>query len=225
MGSKEIDKIFNYAAIQPYLIEPGQSIHFESGSVIVERGYYTESIYFIKEGVAIGQRNYSDGNQFNYFQINKDDGSIGLLEILSKQDRYVATVTSLSDVEAIRVPAKVVYETIMTNIELLKMCVYLVSNDLYQRSANDGLYYYYSGIDRLRLWLTDYYRMKVIEQQTVTVKHSYDEIASQIGISPRTVGRSISQLKQSNEVAVQGKRISLNETNIININQTLLSKK
>ena len=114
---------FNYGEIEPYLNNKGTNIYFEEGDTIVNRGSSPNYIFFIKKGKVLGQRDYSDGNEFNYFQIDEKNGSIGLLEVLSRKEKYVATITCLSDVEIIRVPSDIVYRTIMNNSELLQMVV------------------------------------------------------------------------------------------------------
>ena len=100
--------------------------------------------------------------------------------------------------------------------------VYLLADDLYKRSANDGLYYYYSGIDRLRLWLVNFYYSNNGEDY-LTVDISYEEIGHQIGVSTRTVGRSVKILKETEELSVRNKKIVLSKDSISEINNYLLN--
>ncbi|WP_313466804.1 Crp/Fnr family transcriptional regulator [Carnobacterium sp.] len=202
---------FNYSDIAEYIREQGQRMVFKSGKAIVEKSEFPSYIYFIIEGIAIGQRRYEDGNEYSYFQVDKKSGNIGLLEVLSKKEQYVATITCLTNVTVVKVESAIIYELIMNNIGLLRKCSFLLARDLYSRSGNDGIYYYYTGIDRVRLYLINYFdqQKNILNSSSLQIGMNYEEIANQIGVSVRTIGRSIKQLKETKEVKVSSKKISI----------------
>lgn len=159
----------------------------------------------------MGQRNYEDGNRFTYFELDSSNGSIGLLEILGNKSEFVATITCITEVEVIKVSSDIVFKIIMNDMDLLKKSLYLLADDLYKRSGNDGLYYYYSGIDRVRAILIDYYysERSYRSEEIIIVDLSYEKIGNQTGISARTVGRSIREMKGNGEVNIKNKKIEL----------------
>ncbi|WP_369332861.1 hypothetical protein [Carnobacterium viridans] len=83
----------------------------------------------------MGQRRYKDGNEFSYFQVDKKSGNIGLLEVLSNKEQYVATITCLTDVTVVKLESAVIYELIMNNLNLLRKCSFLLAKDLSNRSG------------------------------------------------------------------------------------------
>ncbi|MEI5989478.1 Crp/Fnr family transcriptional regulator [Enterococcus crotali] len=200
------DRVLNFSDISSYLNEKGHTVIYKSGQSIIEKGDFPSYIYFIIEGIAIGKRDYEDGNEYNYFQIDKQNGNIGLLEIVAKKEQYVATITCLTDVKVVRIESVIVYEILMNHLSLLRKCTFLLADDLYSRSGNDGIYYYYTGIDRVRLFLMNYFEQHYAHQ-ALQVEMNYEKIANQIGVSIRTVGRSIKALKATNEVQNQAKKI------------------
>ena len=101
--------------------------------MIVSRGEFPHWIYFILEGTVTGIREYADGNEYSYFQLDKQNGSIGLLEILARKDRYIATIVSTTKVKLLRIEAEVIYEAIMEDKSLLRRSMSLLAEDLYQR--------------------------------------------------------------------------------------------
>ena len=210
-NSKMERAILNYTEIKPFLNGTEQRKIYQIGDRIVERGDHPSYVFFIIKGSAMGQRNYEDGNRFNYFELDSTNGSIGLLEILGQKNKYVATITCITDVEIIKVPSEVVYKIIMSDMDLLKKSLYLLADDLYKRSGNDGLYYYYSGIDRVRAILIEYYYSERTyrNEEKIIVDLSYEQIGNQTGISARTVGRSIREMKQNEEVSIKHKKIEL----------------
>ncbi|MEI5993246.1 Crp/Fnr family transcriptional regulator [Candidatus Enterococcus mansonii] len=204
------DNVFNFSDISDYISDKGRTIIYKSGQSIVEKGDFPLYIYFIIDGIAIGKRHYEDGNEYNYFQVDKQNGNIGLLEILGKKEQYVATITCLTNVEVFRIESAIVYDILMNHLPLLRKCTFLLADDLYNRSGNDGIYYYYTGIDRIRLFLMNYFEQHY-SHYDLPIEMSYEKIANQIGVSVRTVGRSIKVLKETNEVTVQSKKMMMSK--------------
>ena len=220
----DIGQPFNYQDMVPYLQGQQQKVNYRSGQTIITRGDFPESIYFIISGLAIGRKLDREGNDYRYFQVGSDNGNLGLLEVLSRQEAYVATITCLTAVQVIKVDAALVYQLVMDHLVLLRKCSFLLATDLYQRSSNDGRYYFYSGTKRLQLFLIQYFEIhhpKTSSQQLI-VKFNYEEIAAQIGVSVRTIGRSISKLKQRHELSMQGKRITLSDRQYQQMKKELL---
>ncbi|MGL6219569.1 MAG: Crp/Fnr family transcriptional regulator [Lacrimispora sphenoides] len=203
---KEIE--FNYSVLPDEMKSRGELITFAPKQFIVSQGEFPQYIYFIKDGIALGTRNYSDGNEYNYFQIDKNNGSIGLLELFARKDAYVATIISMTEVKAVRMESAAIYEYVMNHIDMLRRCLTLVSDDLYKRSGNDGIFYYLDGLDRVRYYLVNYYDAHKKETtDTVTVEAEYQDIANSVGISLRTVGRSLRKLKDREEINSIRKKI------------------
>ncbi|MEI3611907.1 hypothetical protein [Pseudogracilibacillus sp. SO30301A] len=100
---------------------------------IISRGDFPNHVNFLIDGVAIGLRDYEDGKDYNYFQVDKTNANIGLLEVLSRKKKYIATITSLTKVIQVRVDSAIVYELIMSDTSLLRRCT--VSND-FEKSVN-----------------------------------------------------------------------------------------
>src|SRR5699024_6997384 len=128
---------FNYTTIAQLIEGHGTRITYEPDNVIVSRGDFPQYVYFVIDGIAVGLRDYEDGRDYSYFQVDKLNGNIGLLEVLARKDKYIATITSMTKIQLMRVHASVVYEKIMTDISLLRRCSALLAEDLYNRSGND----------------------------------------------------------------------------------------
>ena len=198
---------FNISSLPEHIRNQGVKITYPPRSVILSRGEFPKYIYFIETGIALGTRDYNDGNNYYYFQISTENGCLGLLEVLSHQPRTVATIVAGTEVTVLRVSAAVIYNFIMTDQEMLYRCLYIVSNDLYQRSGSDGLLYYRRGIDRVRYYLVQYCSLHGEAGETVSVTSDYQTIANNIGVSVRTVVRSIRILKEQEEITSIRKKI------------------
>lgn len=207
----ELKSTFNLSILPESIKKQGVLIKYAPKSVIVLRGEFPQYIYFIQSGTALGTRNYTNGNEYNYFQLDQNNGNIGLLEILARKEQYIATIVSMTEVEVLRIESAVIYDLVMSDMELMRRCTTLVAQDLYMRSGNDGLLYYFSGLDKVRFYLVDYYDKHRDGKEKVIVYSEYQEIASHIGVSIRTVGRSLKKLKEGGEILSVNKRVVLTE--------------
>ena len=205
---------FNMQALPESLIKQGVLIEYEKNSILVSRGERPDYIYFIEEGMVAGIREYTNGSTYSYFQLNSTNGSVGLLEILAGKDSYIATLSTIRRVKALRIDAALVYQTIMEDKELLRQCINLLSDDLYKRSGNDGIMYYMSGLNRVRFFLVTYYEGHQNQKNgkgEILVEAEYQDIANGIGMSMRTVGRNLQKLKESGELKNIQKKIIISK--------------
>lgn len=200
---------FNVSVLPDSIQAQGVRITYPPRSVIVSRGDFPDYIYFIEEGTALGTRDYNDGNNYHYFLITRENGALGLLEVLSHNPRTVATIVASTEVTALRVSSAVIYQHIMTCPEALYSCLHMVACDLYQRSGNDGILYYQRGIDRVRYYLVQYYDLHQRDGGSVLIQPDYQTIASNIGVSVRTVVRGIRKLKEQGEITSVRKKLSV----------------
>lgn len=205
----ENESSFCYEVLPDELQAAGTALTFPPRRLIVTRRDFPRYIYFIRSGRALGTKYFANGSEFSYFELDEHNGSVGLLEILARKDEYVATIMALTEIKAVRMDAALVYRSIMSSPELLRRCATLVSQDLYTRSASDGRFYYVDGLNRVRWYLTDYYTMHRGRSETVIVEPEYREIAASVGVSVRTVGRSVQYLKGTGELRVYRRKILL----------------
>lgn len=204
------ETIFNYSVLPDEIKVLGEEQVLEPKKLIITRGDFPQNIYFILSGTATGIREYADGNEYSYFQLDSTNGSIGLLELLARKRQYIATIISLTKMTVVRMDAATVYMTLLSDISLLRRCTSLLAEDLYQRSGNDGILYYFQGLDRVRFYLVSYYEEHLHESQAlekVVVNAEYQDIARRIGVSVRTVGRNLQALKGTGEITPWKKKI------------------
>ncbi len=200
---------FNYSILPEELKKKGIVVEYRPNEVIINQGDFPRHIFFIIEGIAFGTRNYSDGNNYRYFTLTPSTGSIGLLEVAARKPRAVATVIAATDMKMFKLDSAVAYEYLMTHTEMLWNCIYIVADDLYQRSGNDGFLYYRRGLDRVRYYLVQYYLMHHQEEEALVVEPDYQTLASNIGLSVRTVVRCVQKLKQLDEISSCRRKLTI----------------
>ncbi|GAA3012227.1 Crp/Fnr family transcriptional regulator [Tetragenococcus solitarius] len=208
----EQETSFNSSVFADFLTLHGQKIKCKPGDILVEGGDFPSNIYFITEGIGIGKRSYEDGDEYVYFQVDQTNGNIGLLEVLARKESYISTVTCLTDVVAIKIPSHLIYEKIMRSQSLLRRCSVLLAQDLYRRSGSEGLLYRFKGVDRMRYFLIKYYEENCDSHSIVKLQKKYQDISFELGISLRTVGRSIKKLKEQGEIISNNRKIFIDKS-------------
>ncbi len=211
LWSKNTYDFFTLSDLPVEIRKKGTVVTYPPRSVIINRGDFPEHIYFLESGTALGTREYTDGNNYYYFKITKENGALGLLEVLSHKPRSVATVVASTEVRVLKIKSSVVYDFILKDKKSLFDCLYTVANDLYYRSGNDGILYYQRGLDRVRYYLIQYYDTHEKVDGRVYVVSDYQTIAANIGVSVRTVVRGMAKLKEQGEVTSFKKKLSVSK--------------
>lgn len=200
---------FNSSILPEEILSQGVRLTYQPGAVILNRGDFPNYIYFLESGVALGSRQYDDGNNFYYFHVTPKTGSVGLLEVLARQPRIIATIVASTEVTVLRIRSAIIYEYLMSHIDMLYNCTYIVAQDLYSLSGKQGVLYYRNSIDRVRYYLVQYYTSHGKDKKDLLIADDYQTIAGSLGISVRTVVRSMQTLKKLGEITSEKKRLYL----------------
>lgn len=187
----------------------GRIVKFPAKSTIMNAGDFPEYVYFIIRGTVNGIRKSPDGNEYNYFYLDKYSGSVGCLEVFAQKENCVATIVASSEVTALKLNSAIMYEYAMNNISILLPCYMIIAEHLYERSMNDGKMYHMRGNERIINFLTEYYILHKSNKDCVVLKLTYQDLSNRLGISVRTVGRCIKLLKEQNLVTSRNRSISI----------------
>lgn len=203
------DTVFDYTIIPEDLIKKGRVIIYEPESTIVLMGDEVKHIYFIKSGMVKGIRQFENGNDFQYFECTRENGYVGLLEVLAHKERYAATLIAKTKVEMLQLDIASAYEYIQNNVSVLRAAVYALSCDFYRLSGNTGNYFYKDGLSRVAAFLEKYYREHARNGEKIMIDQTYQDIAEKTAVSLRTAGRSIQTLKEKGMLSSGRKKLTL----------------
>ncbi|MDO4567083.1 MAG: Crp/Fnr family transcriptional regulator [Oscillospiraceae bacterium] len=190
------------------LLAQASEIVFGEGAEIVSAGAFPEYIYFVLSGTVEGVKYFENGERYQFFSLDTRNGGIGLMELFARQSAFVASVVATSEVRALALPSAVYYEYALKSPELLKLNLYYVARDLYKSSARDGMLFFKDGMERVKYFLADYYSSAGGKKE-LAVEADYEKIAVTLGLSVRTVGRSIRRLREEGLVGKRGRRLTI----------------
>lgn len=194
----------------------GITIECKANSVLLTAGDFPKYIYIIKSGQFQGLRQNPDGDSYYYFKLYPGE-TIGLIEVFAKEMESVATIVSLTDSSLWRIDSAKLYVYIMSDILLLQHCIFLMSKYLYNKSNTHGQLYYRAGIDRVKSFFINYYEMNSFDSQDIVISRDYQDIANSIGVSLRTVGRSIQKLKKQHLITSFNKKLLMTKQQYLNM--------
>ena len=183
--------------------------NYAPGEVIVSEGDSLEYVYFIESGIVDGMKRFENGKDYQYFILDRSNGAIGLLELFSRKNEIIATILAKTNVSILRISADELYTFAMNDLPLLRKISYHIANDLYVDSGLNGKLFYLNGFERVCFYLTDYYQKNADSQSFVIVRQSYQAIANHIGVSQRTVVRSVRELREQRQCTMSGKHIRI----------------
>ncbi len=211
--------------LPPSLVACCTKRNYTPNEMIVSEGDSLEYVYFIESGIVDGMKRFESGKDYQYFKLDRSNGAIGLLELFSRKNEIIATILAKTNVSILRIPADELYAFAMNDLPLLRKISYHIANDLYVDSGLNGKLFYLNGFERVCFYLTDYFQKNVGAQAFVIVGHSYQAIANHIGISQRTVVRSVRDLREQELCAMSGKHIRISREQFKQINRLSFSAK
>lgn len=182
---------------------------YQPEEIIVSEGDSLQYVYYIESGVVDGMKRFESGKDYHYFKLDRFNGAIGLLELFSRQSSIIATIVAKTKVAIQRISADELYLFAMNDLPLLRKISFHIANDLYRDSGLNGKLFFLSGVERVCFYLADYFQKNSYPQSFVEVKQSYQTIANHIGVSQRTVGRAIRDLREEGLCTIQGKHIRI----------------
>lgn len=178
----------------------------KKGAVIIQKGEKTEYAYYIVSGKVYVQMEFVDGYIYRFSSMKKG-AVISDIEVLSGTYINAATVIAAQDTEALKIPVKLFAKELKINREFLYYVSTGISLKMYNSSYNRGNNFFKKGIYKVVLYLIQAYEADEEEQETVTIRKTRPEIASEVGISVKTLNRSVVQLHRDQKISVEKGKI------------------
>lgn len=161
-------------------------------------------------GKAYVQSEFLDGNIYQFSYLGKG-AIISDIEVLSGTYINAATLIAAEDTLVLKIPLKMFAEELKTNLDFLYHVATSVATKLYRSSYDRGTNLFKKGIYKVVLYLIRSYEMDEQEEETVKIKKTRPEISSEIGISIKTLNRSIEQLREEQKISVERGKITISE--------------
>ena len=186
------------ACIPAQLREVGTYSLFQPGTNIAVRDDPVEYAFFLLSGEAIVLYQQKDGRLYSFLTLNPFT-VISDLEMLSGKVQYAATVIATKESATLRVPVEEFRSWLNKNLWLINMVASSLARNTYTVSYIQGTMIYQPALQKVIQYLVKWctYAPPTVEKPTIVTK-TRQLIAEEIGVSEKTINRSLCTLYSQN---------------------------
>lgn len=184
-------------------------VNMEADTKFISANEPCNSIWVLIEGRvrAIEEQISGDVYAFTEFQAPE---LFGEMEVLAGIPYYKVTLSSASYCRFVVIPMNRYLGWIRNDAEALFLRVRTIMRHTLEASENDRSYLFLDGVNRLILYMTQYYR-KNEENKVCTMQIKRQQIADETGFSTKTINRSIKKLSDKGLITLDGRKIVITE--------------
>lgn len=205
------------------LVQSAVPFFKKKGGIFIQKGEKADAAYYIITGKLYVQSDFLDGSIYQFSCLGK--GSVvSDVDVLSGAYINAATLIAAEDVMALKFPLNLFVKEMKTNIDFLWYVTTGMARKMYVSSYERGMNLFKEGVDKVLLYLIRCYELDEEERATVHIAKTRDMIASEIGISVKTLNRSIDKLKKQDLIATEKGKIVITEKQFQKIIKTASEK-
>lgn len=183
--------------------------NYSAKTVLLKKDAKPKYIYIISCGTLRIFNEFENGRILQTANI-KDMDFVGLIEILAAKDKIAATVETVTDCTALRIPKDDFLKWIENDSNLAVMLAKKIANDFYNISYSNGRLLLNSSMYTLVSFIIEYVKNDIANDNTAFVNKKRQQIADELGISLRTVHRNVKKLKELGIITISTGKIYVN---------------
>lgn len=192
-----------------------QYVRLVQGQVILRAGEPCEAVWVLLRGEVSGEDIQMPGNVYSFFAYSGIH-IVGDYEPFAGLSETGKTVCAVTDCEALRIPAAVYMKWMRQDAHALFMRTQSFAQTLAQEISGERKYLLYNARERLLLYLAGAFD----KQKDSSIRESggecmldmtQEQLAQHIGMSVRTVQRSIRRLMEEGFLTCRGGKIYLTQ--------------
>ena len=189
-------------------IEAKKTVFFNKGEALFEEGSNVDGIYFIENGTAkLYKLGFNRKEQILRFI--KEGDIIGYRALLI-DEAYQATAEAMSDLQAIFIPSDVFLHLLEVDSQLSYTMLQKISFELGESSNTVTFLAQYTVRERLaEVLLLLEQKLGTDPEGFIKISLTREEIANLIGTATESAIRLISEFKQDDYIAVEGRNIKI----------------
>lgn len=193
----------------PDVLSDKEVVHLSKGETVFYKGDVTTHAYFIIKGCLTIQNPHTNGEVYLISKLN-EGAFMCDLEIISGKRINTTTLTASTDCILLKFKANTFLKALKNDNQFLFLVSQKMAEKMYQESYRLGDDLYKSGLDKLKLFLIKSFQEST-NKSKITIHKNRDIISKEIGISIKTVNRSVTTLKKQEKINIQGGKIHLDE--------------
>lgn len=177
-----------------------------AGTTVVFKGEPVCYAYFILLGEMQVLNENDEGKPYYWLEL-RPFTVMSDLELLAESDIYAASVGTRVETTLLRVPAAVMRECMREDIVFFRRIVLCFSKNTYRNTFQREFTVYRSGYEKVAIFLASYCAAQPALGGDIAVELTRSELAARLGLSSKTVNRSIDRLKSEGTLTVEKRKI------------------
>lgn len=193
----------------PAILADGMTVHLRTGATVFYKNDVTTHAYFIVEGDLIVQNPHPNGE--TYLISHMKQGSFMCdLEIISGNLVNTTTLIAYTDCTLLKFSSEKFLTALLSDSDFLFMVSKKMAAKMYQESYRLGDDLYKNGVDKLKVYLEKSYREHNTDDQ-LTIHKTRQVVSHEVGVSIKTINRSVKKLKDQERLSILGGKIHMNK--------------
>lgn len=190
---------------------------FPVQSGIVRKSFDCKYVYILLKGEVKVINEFDNGTTYTIASMVPIN-FIGELEALSSQPVYAVTVQTVTDCVTLRIPIQDFIKWLECDAVMLMMIAKVLAKKMYPTSYENGSLINRSSLSKLQSYLAEYYQKNAVHRdQPLPVKKNRQFIADEIGISIKSVNRSLEKMKEQGLVSIEKGKIHISKEQYLEI--------
>lgn len=188
-----------------YVIETLQVKNLKKGQEFIRAGEPSRNVFIILRGRARGKELQNAGNIYIFRDFSKGD-ILGDFEVLGELDKCRVAISAQEDMEVLIIQPERYLKWMQEDVHALFLRVKKIMQTLTYQMSDERALLTLSCKDRLILFITDKYRRKG-NGKKYKFHMTQGEFADCIGVTVRTIQRSIYSLEKEGMITLEAGKI------------------
>lgn len=197
---------------------------YPSNSIIQRKDDTLTSFSIICMGEVRIINEFDNGNLYT-IEKNKAIDFIGEVTALAGEEKTSVTIEAITDCITIQLSLFDFFTWIKSDNDFLLMLSRRVASKLYNSSYTKGVELFYPAIHLMLNFLINYINKDIKGKNTILIDMTRQQISEKLGVTVRTVNRTIKQLKDENLISINKGKIQVDSYQYIELVKALENRK
>lgn len=179
---------------------------FPAGSTVMKKEDVLEYVYLILKGELKVVNEFENGNIYAFASI-LPLSFVGELEVLSEELEYAVTIEAITECITIQIRSGDFEKWIQCDPAALLTVARGLAKKMYPTSYENGNVLFQPGIRKVQSYIAKYCNQRLKNEGALLVEKNRQQIADEVGISVKSVNRSVKKLKEEGFITVRKGKI------------------
>lgn len=191
-----------YSQIQPYLNEYIRVRQLKKSELIVAAGQRIRNVYILVSGGAYLTRNTGKGSYITIARVPAPD-IIGVVQVFSKDPLYYSDIFASERTLVLDINHEHFYRSVAANLDLAMICLSVMCGQHLRSRVRLEFQKIPNSTDRLVAYIYHRWMESGLSRKTMRLSDKHAVIASDAGISLRTLYRAVNRLVEEDSLTIE----------------------